>query len=567
MNYFNNKKQINKKEKWIFIIIIAIIIVLISTSIYRTLRIRNGLPNQSDTTENINKEGINTEKIVSISPTPSITVLTEIEDWVKEDEKEGEEFKNYNYTLTQYYGIHREMVDMILSQIREAEDKNDAEGVITLLNDFSPEFENAIRAVEENESNGVIPPKFIITQVEKQITEFKVKDVKNNIIFLAFNQRLEILNINRKDKEELLKKMEKTLKGKIYPNYSELEECFKNLESKANMEAGVWKLENGERYYAYMLKHNTSLDITPEEVYELGLKETNKIQAEIGKEFKKLGYKGTLKENMHSLNNDTNFLYPQDKLGREEILRDYEKIIEDMNAHIGEMFDIVPASKLKVLPVPEFTEGSTAQAYYYPASADDSPGIFYVNTSKPTYKYDMQSIAYHEGMPGHHLQMALQMELLSEKYPEKSSFYIPAYVEGWGLYAEKLADEYGMYKDPYSRLGYLRGELLRSVRLMVDTGIHFKKWTREYAIEYMKGFGCIPDEYVPTEVDRYIVSPGQASSYKIGEIKIIELREKARAELGEKFNIKDFHNVILRNGPMPFEIMEREVQRYIGMIK
>jgi uncharacterized protein (DUF885 family) len=181
----------------------------------------------------------------------------------------------------------------------------------------------------------------------------------------------------------------------------------------------------------------------------------------------------------------------------------------------------------------------------------------------PTYKYDMESIAYHEAVPGHHLQMALQKELLELKYPEEANFYIPAYVEGWGLYAERLADEYGMYSDPYSRLGYLRGELLRSVRLVVDTGIHHKRWTREHAIEYMKSFECIPEEFVPIEVDRYIVNPGQACSYKVGQMKILELREKAKVEMGSKFNIKEFHDVILRNGPMPLEIMEKEVEKYI----
>jgi uncharacterized protein (DUF885 family) len=460
------------------------------------------------------------------------------------------------------------MVDVVLSQIDEVTNEDDAENVIALLDNYSIEFSNTLNAIKENENKGVIPPKFIITQVESQIVEFSVKDIRKNNIYLAFKKKLLSLNISDENEQKLLRDIEKVIKNKIYPGYNELLRCFKKLEVKANNDAGVWKFEDGDEYYAYLLRYNTSTDMTPQVVYDLGLQEINRIGADIELEFKKLGYRGTLKENMKSLNNDARFLYPQNKAGEEKVLTDYEMIIKDMYNHIGELFDITPDTELKVLPIAEFTEQSGPQAYYYPSLiGGDAPGIFYVNVSKPTYKYDMQSIAYHEAVPGHHIQMALQRELLSEKYPDKSNFYIPAYVEGWGLYAERLADEYGMYKDPYSRLGYLRGELLRAVRLVVDTGIHYKRWTREYAIEYMTGFGCIPDEYVTAEVDRYIVNPGQACSYKIGEMKIIELREKARTELGEKFNIKDFHNIILRNGPMPFEIMEREVQKYIEMIK
>ncbi len=563
-----NKRQINRKKRWVWVSSIIIVILLITIGIYKIPGRVKGLLNDTEAFQKVNTESNNAEKAISITPTPSITTLNEIEDWVNKEEKDGERFKSYNYALTQYYGIHIGMVDVVLSQIEEVKDKDDAENVISLLDNYSNEFNNTLNAIKENENNGVIPPKFIITQVESQINEFSVKDIRKNNIYLAFKKKLLGLNISDENEQKLLKDIEKVIKNKIYSGYNELLRSFKKLEVKTNNDAGVWKFKNGDEYYAYLLRYNTSTDMTPQEVYDLGLQEINRIQADIELEFKKLGYRGTLKENMKSLNNDSRFLYPRDKAGEEKVLNDYKMIINDMYNHIGELFDITPNTELRVLPIAEFTEKSGPQAYYYPSlMGGDEPGIFYVNVSKPTYKYDMQSIAYHEAIPGHHIQMALQRELLSEKYPDKSSFYLPAYVEGWGLYAERLADEYGMYKDSYSRLGYLRGELLRALRLVVDTGIHYKKWTREYAIEYMTGFESIPDEYVTAEVDRYIVNPGQASSYKIGEMKIIELREKARTELGEKFNIKDFHNIILRNGPMPFEIMEKEVKRYIDMVK
>lgn len=570
MNNFNkhNRKGVNKKQAWIWVVGIVIVLVLIFTCIYKISVAERGIPKDTNRQEYSSTEGSNSEKAVSIASTPTLATLNEIEDWMKKDELDGEKFKNYSYAMTQYLGIHTGMVDMVLSQIREVGNENDAEAIITLLDSFSFEFDNTLKALEDNERNGVIPPKFIINQVENQLTEFISKSVRDNNIYLAFSQKLQGLNISDEYEQELLKNMEKVLKNRIYTGYSEMLNHFKRLENKASNDAGVWKYKNGQEYYAYLLRHNTSLNMTPQEVYDLGLQETSKIEAEMQKVFKELGYKGAFKENMYSLNNDAGFLYPQNETGEEQILEDYKKIIDDMYAHIGELFDIVPTAELKVQRIAELAEESSSQAYYYPSMAGgNSPGIFYVNVLKPTYKYDMQSIAYHEGIPGHHMQMSLQVELLSEKYPDKASFYIPAYVEGWGLYAERLADEYGMYKDPYSRLGYLRGELLRAARLVVDTGIHYKKWTRDYAIEYMMSFGCIPDEFVAAEIDRYIVNPGQACSYKIGQIKIIELREKARAELGEKFNIKDFHNVILRNGPMPFEIMEEEVQKYIDEVK
>lgn len=562
----NNFHKHNKKRICIWIVGIVLLISL-AAGINKISGISKVFSKDTPSTKNIYTSE-NNEKTVSIAPTPSLDTLNQIEDWVRKDEMDGEEFKSYNYALTQYYGIHIAMVDVVLSEIREAKDEIDAENIVSLLDSFSIEFDNTLNYLKENEKIGVIPPRFIITQIENQLEDFKVSNIKENTLYLALSQKLESVNTSDEQKNEILKNMELVLKDKIYTGYSGLLSYYKKLEPKANNDAGAWKFKDGEKYYAYMLRHNTSLDMSPQEVYDLGLQEINKIQAEIEDEFKKLGYKGTLKENMHSLNNDPSFLYPQDKTGEGQILKDYKKIIDNMYAHMGEMFDIIPEAELMVLPIAELSEESAAQAYYYPAMTNEnSQSIFYVNVLKPTYKYDMQSIAFHEGMPGHHLQMALQRELLSEKYPEKSSFYIPAYVEGWGLYAERLADEYGMYEDSYSRLGYLRGELLRAVRLVVDTGIHYKKWTREYAIKYMKSFGCIPDEFVETEIDRYIVNPGQACSYKIGQIKIIELRERAREELGDKFNIKDFHNVVLRNGPMPFEIMEEEVQKYMEEVK
>lgn len=562
MNNFIRQNK-NRIGIWIAGVILAI---SLGTGIYKAYDMWMDISKGGTSTDN---SGTNDNKRqINISKAPSLETLNKIEKWVLEDEAEGEEFRNYNYAITQYYGVHIGMINTVLSQIGDISDEIGAENVVGLLDSFAMEIDSTLYYLEENEKVGVIPPKFIIIQIEKQLENFKTHNIADNIIYKEFKKKLKGMNISDGNKKELIRNMEKVLQGKIYTGFGKLLKHLKGLEERANNDAGVWRFKGGDRYYEYMLRHNTSLNMDPGEVYDLGLVEINKIQAEIEDEFIKIGYKGTLKENMFSLNNDSNFLYPAGREGEEQLLEDYKAIIENMYAHMGELFELIPAGKLMVMPIAEVTEEASAQAYYYPAMTEgNSSGIFYVNVLKPTFKYDMQSIAFHEGIPGHHLQMALQSELLSEIYPDKSGFYMPAYIEGWGLYAEMLADEYGMYEDSYSRLGYLRGELLRAVRLVVDTGIHYKKWTREYAIEYMKSFGCIPDEFVEAEIDRYIVNPGQACSYKIGQLKIVELRERAREELGEDFNIKDFHSVILRNGPMPFGIMEEEVQKYIDEVK
>jgi uncharacterized protein (DUF885 family) len=497
---------------------------------------------------------------------PSITTLKEIERWIEEDRELGEEYKSYQYPLTQYYGIHIGVIDMLQSQIDQVSDLKSAKQIVSYVGEYSGEFVKTLDELKESEKKGIVPPKFIIDQVINQLENFTSKRPDENILYISFEKKVDgIEKISAFDKQKLYGSMKSEIKNKMYPEYNRLLTYFKNIEKTSNNDAGVWKFKDGDSYYNYILKHNISEDMTPDKVHNLGLQEIERLQKEIDSVFKKLGYRGkSSSEYMKELNQDKRFLYPDDEAGKIQVVEDYQRIIDNMDGILKDMFSTLPKGKVEVLPMPDFARQSAPQAYYYPSQSDfNLPGIFYVNIDKPTYSYDMESIAYHEAVPGHHLQMALQKEFLELKYPDKADFYIPAYVEGWGLYAENLADEYGMYSDSYSRLGYLRGELLRAVRLVVDTGIHHKRWTREYAIEYMKSFECIPEEYVPIEVDRYIVNPGQACSYKIGVMKILELREKAKAELGEKFNIKEFHDVILRNGPMPLEVMEREVEKYI----
>jgi uncharacterized protein (DUF885 family) len=306
--------------------------------------------------------------------------------------------------------------------------------------------------------------------------------------------------------------------------------------------------------------------MTPEQVHELGLKEVDRIHSEMRSILDNVGLTGeTISQRMNELRTDPRFQYPSTNEGRQQCINDYQNIINEVDRGITKVFDIRPKVGVKVERVPVFKETGSSGAYYEPASMDGArPGVFFANLRdmKEVPKWSMRTLAYHEAIPGHHFQFGIQQELKGVPTFRKVLPFT-AYVEGWALYAERLAWEEGFEKDPYSDLGRLQDELLRATRLVCDTGIHYKHWTREQAIQYMKDNTGIGELEITSEVERYIVSPGQACAYKVGQLKILELREKAKKELGSKFDIKDFHDVVLKNGAMPLQILEQQVDRYI----
>jgi uncharacterized protein (DUF885 family) len=306
--------------------------------------------------------------------------------------------------------------------------------------------------------------------------------------------------------------------------------------------------------------------LTPAEVHEIGIKEVSRIEKEMKTILRQLKYPtNDVFGLMHKFSKEKRFQYPDTDAGHKQCLADYQKILNHVDKNLGDIFDIRPKAGVKVERIPLFREKNSAGAYYITPSLDGSrPGVFYANLRdmKEVSKWAMKTLAYHEAIPGHHFLLAVAQELKGLPFFRK---VIPftAYDEGWALYAEKLAREYGFMGDPYSELGYLQSEIFRAVRLVVDTGIHYKRWTREKAIKYMKDHTGSPDKEVVAEIERYIVMPGQACAYKVGELKIVSLRQKAQKALGKKFDIKKFHNVVLKNGSMPLDILERIVDSYI----
>ncbi len=308
--------------------------------------------------------------------------------------------------------------------------------------------------------------------------------------------------------------------------------------------------------------------MTADEIHALGLAEVGRIQGEMLNIFAAQGYDTTLsvKDLFDQLAEEERFYYPDSDEGRAQILEDYAKIINEIEGGMAEAFNLMPKAAIEVRRVPEFSEKTAPGAYYNGPSRDGSrPGIFYANLYdiKATPKYGMRTLAYHEGVPGHHFQKALQTEL--EGVPQfRKEFGLTAFAEGWALYAERLAWEMGYQDDPYDNLGRLQAELMRAVRLVVDTGIHAQRWTREEAIDYMLENTGMAESDVVAEIERYIVIPGQATSYKVGMMELLRLRDEARQALGDDFDIREFHDVVLQNGDLPLIAVRELVVKYIA---
>jgi uncharacterized protein (DUF885 family) len=355
----------------------------------------------------------------------------------------------------------------------------------------------------------------------------------------------------------------------VYPAYERMRTALVAERPKAEGVAdGVGRLPDGAAFYQAMLRQFTTSDYTPEQVHALGLAEVTRIDAEMDALLRSQGLEtGTVAERMAALRTDPRFLFENTETGRERVLARYREILDDIAVRMPEYFKTIPPGKLAVERIPASAEKGSAMAYYNPAALDGSrQGTFYANlrdTSElPTW--GMKTLAVHEGIPGHHFQIAMARELKDLPLLRQQPIYT-AYSEGWALYAERLAAEIGFYEnDPFGDLGRLQAELFRAVRLVVDTGLHAKGWTREQAIEYMVGTAGMGEDEVVSEVERYMALPGQATAYKVGQLKILELRDRARTALGPKFNLKDFHTVVLESGAVPLTVLEQLVDEWIA---
>ncbi|MBI4733023.1 MAG: DUF885 domain-containing protein [Chloroflexi bacterium] len=503
----------------------------------------------------------------------NVTLLsTDIMEWFLDDLTRRERFRHHDYPLNQMFGIQSEMPNFMMT-LHPVVSKLEGRNYVKRLRRFGVKFDQVMEGLLIREKKGCLPPKFVIRRVLDEMTAFIAKPARENPLYTVFKDKLEKLpKVSAPDRESLLAAAEAEITRTVYPAYQKFIAYFTGLEKKATTDDGVWKLPDGAAYYSQCLRGETSTDYTAEQIHAIGLKEVARIEGEMAAILEKLGHRNVKNapKKLAEFTKEERFLYPNTDEGRAAAMIEYQRILDEVDAALGPYFAVRPKAKLKVERVPEFREKTSAGAYYMPGDLTGSrPGVFYANMRdmNEVHKFGMKTLSYHEGIPGHHFQLSIAMELKKVPFFRRMVPFT-AYAEGWALYAEKLAREIGMYKDdPYSELGYLDSELFRAVRLVVDTGIHHKKWTREQAIEYMEAHTASAHETVVSEIERYIVMPGQACAYKIGEIKMVELRDKAKKALGDKFDLRKFHDVVLKNGSMPLNILEQVVDTYIAAVK
>ncbi|SHF97692.1 Uncharacterized conserved protein, DUF885 familyt [Microbulbifer donghaiensis] len=479
---------------------------------------------------------------------------------------EGERWQYHNYPLNQMSGEQNELPEF-LAEIHQITNVKEADYYLSRLSEVDRKFGQVLDGLKIREERNIIPPRFVIDSVLGEMRGFIGVPVTENILYTSLVERLDkIEELPADDRERILTNGASLIQTDVYPAYRDLIAYYETLQPKAQGNNGVWSLPDGDDFYAYQVRSNTTSNMTPEQLHNTGLAEVARIEGEMNLIFASLGQdSGTIGERFALLNEQPQFLYENSAAGREQIITDYQQIIDEIDTGLTAYFDVKPAMGVEVRRVPEFKEQGSAGAYYNPPAMDGSrPGIFYANLREvsETKKFGMRTLAYHEAVPGHHFQLAIAQELQGVPTFRKLGLFT-AYAEGWALYAERVAKEAGFQEDPYDDLGRLQAEMFRAVRLVVDTGMHYKRWSREEAIAYMVEKTGMAESEVTTEIERYLVWPGQALAYKAGMMKILELREKARTELGSEFDIRQFHNVVLTNGAMPLAVLENQVNHWI----
>jgi uncharacterized protein (DUF885 family) len=417
---------------------------------------------------------------------------------------------------------------------------------------------------------GVILPISLLERAESGIKDTVSPEPSENPLVTTFVTRMAaVKSIEPAAQAEFARRAAEVVHSGVYPAYQRMTAALDTQRSAAaSQAAGVGRLPDGAAYYAAALKQMTSTDYTPAQVHALGLSEVARVGAEMDILLKSQGLAaGTVAARVQALHKDPRFLLPNTEAGRQQLIAKYQQILDQVNARMPEYFRTVPKDKLSVERVPIAAEKGSAGAYYQQGAMDGSrPGIFFANLRdvEETATWTMKTLAYHEGIPGHHFQISTALGLKDLPLIRQQSLY-SAYAEGWALYAEQLAAEIGMYKDdPLGDLGRLEAEMFRATRLVVDTGLHAQGWTREQAIAYMVDNTGMNESEVISEVERYMGQPGQACAYKVGQLKILELRARAQAALGPKFNLKDFHAVVLESGGVPLTLLDHLVDEWIA---
>jgi uncharacterized protein (DUF885 family) len=500
------------------------------------------------------------------------TSLVSYDLFVQECEEKIESFpyRFHKYFLNQMEGKHSSVPSFLIN-MHTIGNKKEAEDYLSRLNRIPHHFRQLLELMKISESKGIIPPKFVFPRVlddsKNLMLGFPFEKSKiTSPLYEDFSSKINKIELSSAEKKELLNFAEKALIDSLKPAYENLMVYWKELEKKANEDDGCWKFPDGGKFYAVSLKQTTTTSLSPEEIHRLGIDEVKRIHAEMEVIKEKVGFKGTLLEFFNFMRTDKRFYFSNDEKGKKAYVDEANKIIEGMRLKLDDLFLTKPKANLVVKPVEAYREKSAGGAFYEEPALDGSrPGRYYINlfTLSDQPIYQMEALAYHEAIPGHHMQIAIAQELKNLPKFRKLGGNT-AYVEGWALYSELIPKEIGFYQDAYSDFGRLAMEVFRASRLVIDTGIHYKKWTRKQALQYMIENTPNPEGDCSKEIDRYIVWPSQATGYKVGMVTILKLRERCQKQLGDKFNIKEFHDVVLTNGPVPLNILENLVNEYIS---
>ncbi|WP_026940877.1 DUF885 domain-containing protein [Hellea balneolensis] len=489
-------------------------------------------------------------------------------EFATEDALETYKFSQNEYVFQHMSGPHTSLPSFLIN-FHSVGSVEDAQAYIARLKDSERYLGQYADRAQAQFDQGVILPKFVYPKISEAsrnvINGAPFTEGEDSPLFSDIKSKIEKLNISEDQKNRLVQDAKQALMTSLQPAYINLIAMFSEHQIQASEDDGAWKLPNAKDYYAARLRHYTTTDMTAEDIHETGLKEVARIQDEMREIMTQVGFEGDLKEFFDYLRSDPQFVFPNTDEGRERYITGATDIIEDMKTRLDSLFITKPKADIVVKRVEPFREATAFGAFYNQPAADGSrPGTYYINLKdvKEQPKYLMQALAYHEGIPGHHMQIAIAMELKGlPKFRTMGGH--TSYIEGWALYSESVPKELNLYTDPYSDFGRLSMEIFRAARLVVDTGIHTKKWTREEAVQYYLNNIPNPEGDVRAEIDRYIVWPGQATAYKIGMIKIQDLRKKAEERLGDKFDIREFHDVVLANGSVPLKVLEELVEDWV----
>ncbi len=480
------------------------------------------------------------------------------------------QWRYHGYPVNQMFGVHSSIPSFLINQHLIA-NKAEAEAYIARVRAVPEVLSHVIEDLNIRADQGIIAPKFVFPHSirDSQNIIAGIGDdagAEQNPLLEDFKAKLDKLELDDSLRADLLAQLNQALAEQFAPAYRELIVTLQALGERSEGNFGVWSLPNGAAYYANALKRITTTDMTPDQIHQLGLDEVARIQDEMRGIMLQVGFEGDLQAFFEFMRSDPQFYLPDTDEGRQAYLDEAARVIDEMEGRLDELFYSKPKARVMIKAVEAFREKSAGRAFYQrPAEDGSRPGTYYANLYRmqdmPTY--DLEALAYHEGIPGHHMQGTISQEQQGLPMFRRHGGYT-AYSEGWGLYSEYIPKEMGLYSNPYSDFGRLSMEIWRACRLVVDTGLHHKRWTREEAIDYLTANTSSSVVANTKAIERYMIMPGQATAYKVGMLKILELREKARTALGDQFDIRGYHELVLSNGAVPLNVLETLVDDWVA---